>query len=214
MQRLATVIAGLAGAALLTAGSTAAAQSGWYAGIAFGSSNARTDTDVVAVTGATSARLVSDQRDPGVKALAGYRFNRHFALEAGYAWLGEFQYTNQISAPSAGALNADVRMIGLFADAVGLLPIGAGVTALAKVGVVGSETRVFRSISGTVTPAPQSPTNAINDGANLKYGLGVQVDVGKVATVRLEWERFVGLGATDTGEFDVDVYFLGLLFRF
>jgi len=214
MPRLATVIAGLAGAALLSAGGAAVAETGWYAGIAFGSSNARTDTDVVAVTGATSTLLVFDQRDPGVKALAGYRFNRHFALEAGYAWLGEFQYTNQVSAPSTGALNADVRMIGLFADAVGLLPIGAGVTALAKVGVVGSETRVFRSISGTVTPAPQSPTNAINDGANLKYGLGVQVELGKVATLRLEWERYVGLGTTDTGEFDVDVYFVGLLFRF
>jgi len=35
-----------------------------------------------------------------------------------------------------------------------------------------------------------------------------------VATLRMEWERFVGLGETDTGEFDVDVYFVGLLFRF
>lgn len=214
MLPIASVIAGLAGAALLMAASPAAAHTGWYAGIGFGSSNARTDTDVVAVTGATAARLVTDERDPGVKALAGYRFNRHFALEAGYAWLGEFQYTNQVSAPTTGALNADVRLVGLFADAVGLMPIGAGVTALAKVGVVGSETRVFRSTSGTVTPAPQSPTNAVTDGANLKYGLGVQLDLGKVATLRMEWERYVGLGETDTGEFDVDVYFLGLLFRF
>lgn len=214
MSPIASLTAGLIGAALLMPGGTAAAQTGWYASLAFGSSNARTETDVVAVTGATSSRLFTDERDPGVKALAGYRFNRHFALEAGYAWLGEFQFTNQVSAPSTGALNADVRLVGLFADAVGLMPIGAGVTALAKVGVVGSETRVFRATSGTVTPAPQSPTNAITDGADLKYGLGVQVDLGKVATLRLEWERYVGLGETNTGEFDVDVYFLGLLFRF
>jgi OOP family OmpA-OmpF porin len=214
MRPLATVIAGLAGAAILTAGSPAFAQTGWYAGLSFGSSNARTDTDVVAVTGATSTLLVTDQRDPGVRAMLGHRFGRHFALEAGYAWLGGFQYTNQVSAPTTGALNAEVRLVGLFADAVGLLPLGAGFTALAKVGVVGSETRVFRSVSGTVTPAPQSPTNAVNDGANLKYGLGLQFDLNKVATLRLEWERFVGLGETDTGEFDVDVYFVGMLFRF
>ena len=43
---------------------------------------------------------------------------------------------------------------------------------------------------------------------------GLQFDLNRVATVRLEWERYAGLGETDTGEFDVDVYFIGMLFRF
>jgi hypothetical protein len=66
----------------------------------------------------------------------GYRLHRHFAIEGGYAWLGEYQFSNQPNGPTGGALTADTRVIGLFVDAVGLLPIGGGFTALAKVGVV------------------------------------------------------------------------------
>jgi hypothetical protein len=40
---IASLTAGLIGAALLSPGGAAAAQTGWYAGVTFGSSNARTD---------------------------------------------------------------------------------------------------------------------------------------------------------------------------
>jgi hypothetical protein len=43
MSPIASLTAGLIGAALLMPGGIAAAQTGWYAGVAFGSSDARTD---------------------------------------------------------------------------------------------------------------------------------------------------------------------------
>ncbi len=186
----------------------------WYLGLTIGSSNVGDTPDVVPLSGATSGVLVSDERDPGVKALAGYRFNRHFAIEGGYAWLGEFQFSNQASAPAAGAQTAQSRVIGLFVDAVGLLPVGWGFTALAKLGVVGSEVRTLRTVTGQATPAPGLSTTAYADEANLKYGLGLQYDLGSRAAVRAEWERFVGLGSGQTGEVDLDVYSIGLMLRF
>ncbi len=186
----------------------------WYLGLTIGSSNVGDTPDVVPLSGTSPRHLVSDERDPGVKVLAGYRFNRHFAIEGGYAWLGEFQFSNQASAPGAGALTADTRVIGLFADVVGLLPLGWGVTALAKVGVVGSELRTTRTVTGAVTPAPGLSTTAYADEANLKYGLGLQYSLGPRAAVRAEWERFVGLGSAQTGEVDLDVYSIGLMLRF
>jgi OOP family OmpA-OmpF porin len=168
----------------------------------------------VAVTGATATNFVTDQRDPAVKVFVGYEVNRYFAVEGGYAWLGEFQATNQVTAPTTGALNAEIRVIGLFLDAVGMLPIGERFAALAKVGVVASETRTFRSTSGTVTPAPGTNTNATTDQANLKYGLGVQFALGKTVTLRAEWERINSVGDTNTGEFDLNLYSGALLFRF
>jgi OOP family OmpA-OmpF porin len=201
------------GAALAGTTGPAMAQAGWYAGLTLGASDANMNADVVAVSGATATNFVTDQRDPGVKVLAGYRFNRYFALEGGFAWLGEFQATNQVTAPTTGALNADIRVIGLFVDAVGLLPVGEKFAAFGKLGVVGSETRTFRSTSGTVTPAPGSNTNASTDEANLKFGLGVQYDFGQV-TLRAEWERILDVGDANTGEFDLSLYSVGLLFRF
>jgi OOP family OmpA-OmpF porin len=190
------------------------AQPGWYAGLTIGSSNAGLNGDVAAVSGATSTSFVSDQRDPGVKVFAGYRFDRHFALEGGYAWLGEFQATTQVAAPTTGALNAEIRVIGLFVDALAMLPIGERLAAYVKLGVLGSETRTFHSTSGTVTPAPGVNTNASTDEANLSYGLGAQYDFASNATLRIEWQRYADVGNSNTGEFDVDLYSAGLLFRF
>lgn len=200
--------------ALAHARSSPPAGGEWYMGLTVGSSNVGDTPDVVPLSGATSSVPVSDERDPGVKVLGGYRFNRHVAIEGGYAWLGEFQFSNQASAPAAGAQTAQMRVIGLFVDAVGLLPLGRGFTALAKVGVVGSEVRTLRTVTGQVTPAPGLSTTAYADEANLKYGLGMQYDLGARAAVRAEWERFVGLGSGQTGEVDLDVYSIGLMLRF
>jgi OOP family OmpA-OmpF porin len=206
-------VACLAGA-LAGATGPVLAQAGWYAGLTIGSSNAGLSADVAAVSGATSTSFVSDQRDPGVKVFAGYRFDRHFALEGGYAWLGEFQATTQVAAPTTGALNAEIRVIGLFVDALAMLPIGERLAAYVKLGVLGSETRTFHSTSGTVTPAPGVNTNASSDAANLAYGLGAQYDIDGKATLRVEWQRYADVGDANTGEFDIDLYSVGLLFRF
>jgi hypothetical protein len=187
---------------------------GWYLGLTIGSANVGDTPDVVPVVGAASATLVVDERDPGVKAVVGYRFGRHLAIEGGYAWLGEFQFSNQVSAPAPGALTADTRVIGLFVDAVGLLPVGRGFTAIGKVGVVGSELRTTRTVTGAATPAPGLATTAYADEANLKVGLGLQYDLGARAAVRAEWERYVGLGNGATGEIDLDVYSVGVMLRF
>jgi OOP family OmpA-OmpF porin len=200
--------------ALVRAAPSNTAGGEWYMGLTVGSSNVGDTPDVVPLSGTTSSVLVSDQRDPGVKVLGGYRFNRHFAIEGGYAWLGEFQFSNQASAPAAGAQTAQSRVIGLFLDAVGLLPMGRGFTALAKVGVFGSEVRTLRTVTGGVIPAPGLSTTAYADEANLRYGLGLQYDLSARATVRAEWERLVGVGSGQTGEVDLDVYSVGLILRF
>ncbi len=214
---LALVAMGI-GAALFGTSGPAKAQAGWYIGVTLGSSNANLSPDVVAVTGATSSVFQTDSRDPGFKVFAGYRLHRHFAVEGGYAWLGEFQATTQVTAPGTGALNAltaNIRVIGLYFDAVGILPVGDRFAAFAKVGWLGSETRTVRSVSGTATPAPGSDTNASTDQANLSYGLGVQYDLEKNVTLRVVWERYVKVGDTPgTGEFNLDLYSGGLLFRF
>jgi OOP family OmpA-OmpF porin len=212
-----TLVALLIGAALCGTSGPARAQAdwyGWYLGATLGASNANITAEIVPVVGATSSVFLTDSRDPGYKVFAGYRFNRHFAVEGGYAGLGEFQATTQVTSPTAGTLNADIRVIGLFFDAVGLLPVGERFAAFGKVGVLLSETRTTRSTFGTVTPAPGLNANASTDRPNLSYGLGVQYDAGKNVTLRVVWERYIDVGDANTGEFNIDLYSGGLLFRF
>jgi OOP family OmpA-OmpF porin len=214
MRTYLTLVAMCIGAALFGASGPARAQAHWYIGVTLGASNANITQEVVPVTGATSTVFLTDSRDPGFKVFAGYRFNRYFAVEGGYAWLGEFQATTQVTAPTTGALNADIRVIGLYIDAVGILPVGDRFAAFAKVGVLLSETRTTRSTYGTVTPAPGLNANASIDQPNLSYGLGVQYDLEKNVTLRFVWERYIKLGDANTGEFNIDLYSGGLLFRF
>lgn len=203
------------GSVLLGAQSVAqAAEEGWHAGITFGSSNATLDEDVVAVTGATSSGLGRDKRDPGFKALLGYRFGRYFAMEGGYTHLGEFRLTRDVTAPTVGSVNADIRVKGLHVDAVGMLPIGRGFSGVARAGALLSETKTFRATSGSVAPV-HSPGSSIKDEINLKYGLGLLYDVGKNATLRGEWDHYRNVGGSGTtGEVDIDLYSIGLHFRF
>jgi OOP family OmpA-OmpF porin len=208
---LAMVAMGI-GAALFGASEPARAEAGWYIGLTLGASNANITQDVVPVTGATSSVFLTDSRDPGVKVFAAYRFNRYFAVEGGFAWLGEFQATTQVTAPTAGALNADIRVIGLYIDAVPMLPVGDRFAVFAKVGALLSETRTTRSTFGTVTTAANA--NASIDQPNWSYGLGVQYDLAKNVTLRFVWERYIKLGDANTGEFNIDLYSGGLLFRF
>jgi hypothetical protein len=216
VRTLATLSA-LAAGALAPAGAHARSgqdAGGWYLGLTVGSANVGDTPDVVPLAGAAPASIVSDERDPGVKAVAGYRFGRHFAIEGGYAWLGQYQFSNQPAGPTGGALTADTRVIGLFVDAVGLMPIGWGFTALAKVGVVGSEVRTTRTVTGGVTPAAGLTTTSYADAADLKLGLGLQYDLGGRASVRIEWERYPDIGTASTGVVDLDVYSVGVMLRF
>lgn len=209
-----TVVAMCFGAASIGTAHAAMAEEGWYAGVAFGSSNAEIDDGVVAVTGATASSLARDERDPGYKVLVGYGFNRYVAVEGGYAHLGEFRITRDVTAPTVGAVNADIRVIGFVIDAIGMLPIGTSFAAFAKVGAFLSETRTFRSISGSATPAPGASSNAVKDEFNLKLGLGVQYEFAKNVTLRGEWERYFGVGSPEAGELDINLYSVGILFRF
>jgi OOP family OmpA-OmpF porin len=203
-----------AGAALFGMSGPARAQAHWYLGATLGASNANINHEVVPVTGATSSVFLTDSRDPGFKVFAGYQVNPYFAVEGGFAWLGEFQATTQVTAPTSGALSADIRVIGLYVDAVGMLPLFERFAAFAKAGVLLSEVRTTRSTYGTVTPAPGLNATDSTDRPNLSYGLGLQYDFRKNASMRFVWERYIDVGNANTGEFNIDLYSGGLLFRF
>ncbi len=209
--RQAMACAFLASALLLSAGTAGAQQ--WYAGVAFGSSNTTLKQGIVAVSGATDSSLSRDERDPGYKVLLGYQYNPYFAVEGGYAHLGEFRATRSVTAPTVGIVNADVRIKGLVIDAVGTLPFGQGFGAVAMLGVFLSETKTFRATSGTVTPAA-APGSHVKDEANLKIGLGLKYDLGKNLALRGAWEHYRNVSDAASSEADVDLYSIGLNFRF
>ncbi|MEX2239386.1 MAG: outer membrane beta-barrel protein [Burkholderiales bacterium] len=199
----------------LPAGAARAQAGTWYMGMSFGASTTEVSEGVVAVSGATASNIWRDVRDPGVKLILGHAFNRRLAVEGGFAHLGEFSITREVTAPAAGAVNASLRVKGFVIDLVGTLPLGGRFAALGKAGVLLSEVRTFRTVSGSATLAPGLGSSAIRDEINFKLGAGLQYELSPKATLRVEWERFYRVGdPVTTGELDINLVSGGLLLRF
>jgi OOP family OmpA-OmpF porin len=169
------LMAGAATFALLACASAARAQdSGFYA-----------DADIAA------SRLhvdgVDDQNGTSYGLNAGYRVNRNFAVEGGYARLGDFGDQTSYKADA------------LSLSAVGLLPLERSWALYGKAGFA----RTSAEVPG------------VTDDANgLVIGAGAMYDFTRQFYAKAGWDRYTKVGGADTGSGAVDVFGVGLGMRF
>ena len=190
----------------------AAADSEWYGGVGIGQSRAKIDDPRIISgllsSGYATTSITDDDRDTGYKIFGGYKFNRNFALEGGYFDLGKFSFVATTVPP--GTLSGRIKLRGINLDALGILPITDNFSAFGRVGVHYTEARDTFSGTGAVVVTNPSPSKKE---ANLKVGLGVQYDVTPSLGLRAEAERYrINDAVGNRG--DIDVYSLGLLYRF
>jgi OmpA-OmpF porin, OOP family len=129
----------------------------------------------------------TDSSDTALKLYGGYGLTPNLAIESGYSRIGKFK-------SSLG----DLRASGLFVDAVGLLPLGNGFTALGRAGLFNG--KLDSSFAGS------------DRGTSLKIGAGVQYDLASNVGVRGEWERY-RFDALNT-KTNADVYSVGVNYKF
>jgi len=201
--------------ALSLAAHAAGAQDGeprWYGGLSLGQSKVSIDNSDLQVAGATASTISKDETDTAYKLFAGYRFNRNFAVEGGWTDLGKFKATNTVTAPAAGSASISVKSSGPHAEAVGILPVN-NFSFFGKAGLMYTMTKSSGSSSGAVvfTGNPNQEHSELN----LKIGFGAGYDITRNVGVRVEYEHIFDVGDKDkTGEGDVRVISLGVLFRF
>lgn len=189
-----------------------AGDNGWYVGGNVGQSRSTIDNDGIKgglqSGGFTTTSLANDNRDIGFKVFGGYQFIRYFAVEGGYFNLGKFGFTADTQ--PAGALDGNIRLMGLNLDAVGILPIAAGFSALGRVGVDYTQARDTFAGAGSVNVLEPSRSKRA---ANYKFGLGLQYDITHSIGLRAEAERYrVNDAVGNRG--DIDLFSAGLLYRF
>jgi opacity protein-like surface antigen len=152
---------------------------------------------------------VRDGNDSTWKAAIGYRVNRNFALEFGYASLGEYQLRTTTTNP-ATTFNHTVEINAFSVDALGIKPINDRLSLYGRFGVTSWEQ------TGLAFDRSAIPGFSFDDrGGSIKVGLGLSYAVGKRAQLRLEWERYINTGEEDAlGTIDVDVASVGLTVDF
>ena len=185
-----------------------AADSGWYGGLSIGRSSADIDderiTSGLATRGFTTTAIDDDDTDTGWKIFAGRKFNRNFAVEAGYFNLGEPGYTAHTN---GGDQTGSTKFQGVNLDAVGILPISEKFSALGRVGLT------YTEANGTFSGVGVDDSSPKTSDANYKVGAGLQYDFTRSLGVRAEWERYrVDDAVGNSGH--IDLLSVGLVYIF
>jgi len=174
---------------------------GFYLGASIGQSKAKDTCD-------DSGAISCDDTDTAWKIFAGYQFNRHFAVEAGYTDLGE------VSLSAASGTSSVRGTIGLSAFelmAVGSFPVADRFSLYGKLGLYRAETEQKLQVTlGTLTVSD----NKTEKNADLTFAFGARFDVTRNLGIRAEWQRYLNVGGGEIGEDDVDVLSVGVLWRF
>jgi len=137
-----------------------------------------------------------DDSDTSYRVFGGYQFNRHLAVEGGYAPLGEV---------SGGNLKLETNAWDLVG--VGIWPFNPQFSVYGKLGFYSAEAKLSGTFSGKKTST------------DLTYGVGGQFNVTPNLGLRLEWQRYSGIEAPQVlnvggGDTDIDTVNLGVLWKF
>jgi OOP family OmpA-OmpF porin len=143
---------------------------GWYIGADFG----QTDLEDI-------------DEDTTWKILGGYKINRTFAVELGYATLFD---------KSVSGIGVDVTAWDLVG--VASFPIADKFSVFGKLG--------FAMWEAEATSVPGFGT-VEDDGTDLTFGIGLQYDVSRNLGIRAQWQRY-------DVDADADLMSIGLVYRF
>ncbi|MDO8344885.1 MAG: OmpA family protein [Cellvibrio sp.] len=182
----------------------------WYIGGNYGRTIESIDDGAIAnaIIGGGLTGIEDEESDRGYKFFVGYQFTHHFALEAGYADLGDFG-VRVARAPEAGTLTGDTSYKGYNLDAVGTWPLTERLSAFGRVGAFRYETE--ENFIGTESLAA-SLSRDDND-TGYKFGAGLEYSFNERLSARIEAERYrIEDMLGDNGS--VNLYSLGLVYRF
>lgn len=138
----------------------------------------------------------------------GYSFTPNFAVEGGYVDLGEQRYHADFS---SGEGRVSVRDRGWDVAALGIAPVYGPLSLYGKVGVIDATVR--NHLTGADAGGEFADSHS-DVRARPLYGVGGMVSVNDNTDLRLEVQRFDGLGDRRTGENNVDMVSVAAAYKF
>jgi OmpA-OmpF porin, OOP family len=159
-----------------------------------------------------------DDSDIGWGLQVGYRFNRYIAAEVGYVNLGDALYEAIMTVDDGLEIfpvEASVRFksSGPTAAVLGILPIGERFDAHLKGGIYVADTRLRSRLRDV-----EFDENVVHDETKASeteffFGVGGAWNINDTYSLRVEYQRYLDIGNDDTGEGDVDLIGVSVLFR-
>ena len=186
-----------------------AADDGFYLGVSGGQSRASFDTAGALAGAPAGTTLTVDTSETAWKVFGGYQVNKYFGGELNYVDLGKYNFSGMtLGIPFSG----DAKVNGWGLAAVGTLPLDKGFSLFGKLGAFYSKVDVSATASafGVTASASASENKWVP-----QYGIGAKYDFNPNVSVRIEAERFQGMGSnTTTIKTDANLYTIGLSYKF
>ena len=185
---------------------------GWYLGGAVGKTEYDLDnrniTEQIATNQFAVNSIGSDKSDKGYKLFAGFQFNSHFSLEAGYFDLGKTDFTALVT--PEGSLYGKSEFKGIHLDLIGSIPFTEKLSGFGLVGVTYAQRKDSFIPSEAIFVAK---TSREDKNTNPKIGLGLQYSITPSWAGRLAVERYRLNDAIDDKGYANSVS-LGLVYKF
>ena len=155
----------------------------------------------------------------------GYQWNRYFAVEIGYLDLGQATYTatftnsdnNVATVDPTYSFGARFENSGPTLAAVGIFPFGDKFEVHGRGGVLFSRSRFTLPVDNTAvttaTPLTLTSREARERTSDLFVGVGGGWNINQSFTLRVDYQLYMDVGDNDTGEDDINVVALSILFR-
>ena len=156
---------------------------------------------------------VLDDTDTGWKVFGGYRVS-NAAFEASWVDLGKVKLSESGTVSAIPVIDsAEAHAYGASFDAVFSLPISSDFSLSARAGLF------HWTVTATVTRTSGAAQGFSEDrkltGTGLDFGVGARYDFAENAGIRIEFQRFAGVGVEGTtGKADVDLISASLIYRF
>lgn len=161
----------------------------------FGASLGQSTTDSC-ITG------TCDDSDTAGKIYGGLEMNEYISMEVGYVDLGTVDY----SAPTGSR-----ETHGMTIQMVGTLALNPSLTLIGRGGMNILNTEINGAVAG-------ASVNRGDTDISWSAGLGAQYNFTKAVGLRMEWERYFETGSSvsngGTGEADIDLVSVGLIYKF
>lgn len=174
----------------------------WYLGAGGGETRTDLECDF-------NISCSSDDKDSGVKVFGGFQPGPNVAIELAYRELGETRATGMdtLFGPVNVAVAIETSVLSI--ATYGILPLGNVADVFGQIGLDYWDTQADVTISG-------SGSGSVDDtGIGVMAGLGASFNLGKMAAIRVEWERFIDVGEDENIEgFDIDMLSASFLLRF
>lgn len=199
-NRLAAALGSFGFLMALPAGSAWSQEAGVYIGAAIGKAEYRQACEGVAVS--------CNSKDTARKIFAGYQLNRYFAAEIAYDDFGKSTASGVVSGVN---VNAKAESTAWELVGVASFPVMDRLSLYGKLGFY----RALTKVSGTGAVPGFAATQAESDrNTDATFGFGVKYDITRNLAARAELQRYVNVGGPNVGDTDIDVFGVGLMFRF